>query len=99
MGQKMGHFRMLTGMHVSVAEPPLFWAAPAPDVRGPVADSGSRQKKRLWLQTKKGGSWRLRLRLLTLIFLISALKSAIIKVSFFDHISRPPVTLAILMGP
>ena len=28
----------------SVTEPPLFWAAPAPDVRGPVADSGSRQK-------------------------------------------------------
>ena len=23
----------------SVAEPPLFWAAPAPDVRGPGADT------------------------------------------------------------
>ena len=30
----------------SVAEPPLFWAAPARDVRVPGADSGSRQKKR-----------------------------------------------------
>ena len=29
----------------SVAEPPLFWAAPAPDVRGPGGDSGSRQKR------------------------------------------------------
>ena len=27
----------------SVAEPPLFWAAPAPEVRGPRADSGSDQ--------------------------------------------------------
>ena len=27
----------------SVAEPPLFWAAPAPEVRGPGADSGSDQ--------------------------------------------------------
>ena len=25
----------------SVAEPPLFWAAPAPDGQGPGADSGS----------------------------------------------------------
>ena len=25
----------------SVAKPPLFWAAPAPDGRGPRADSGS----------------------------------------------------------
>ena len=35
----------------SVAEQPLFWAAPAlaPDVLGPGADSGSRQKKRLRL--------------------------------------------------
>ena len=45
MGQKMGHFRMLTGMHVSVAEPPLFWAAPAPDVRW--------SRSRLRLQAKK----------------------------------------------
>ena len=33
-------------LFISVAEPPLFWAAPAPDVRGPGADSGP----------KKGGS-------------------------------------------
>ena len=26
-----------------VAEPPLYWAAPAPEVRGPGADSGSDQ--------------------------------------------------------
>ena len=42
MGQKMGHFQMLTGMRVSVAEPPLFWAAPAPDVRGPGADQAKK---------------------------------------------------------
>ena len=28
------------GLVVSVAEQPLFWAAPAPEVRGPGADSG-----------------------------------------------------------
>ena len=47
----------------SVAEPPLFWAALAPEVRGPGADSGSDQigsapapgkKKRL--QAAPGGS-------------------------------------------
>ena len=30
---------------ISVAEPPLFWAAPALDVRGPGAYSGYGQKK------------------------------------------------------
>ena len=29
------------GMVNSVAEPPLFWAAPAPDGQGPGADYGS----------------------------------------------------------
>ena len=48
----------------SVAEPPLIWAAR--DVRGPGADSGSRSKKRLRLQAKKGSSRRL--QLLTLNF-------------------------------
>ena len=35
------------GVYSSVAEPPLFWAAPAPGRQGPGADSGSgsRQKK------------------------------------------------------
>ena len=28
-------------METSVAEPPLFWAAPAPEILGPGADSGS----------------------------------------------------------
>ena len=45
----------------SVAEPPLFRAAPAPDVRGPRAYSSSGQKKRFRLQAKKGGSRRARL--------------------------------------
>ena len=30
-----------SSMYCSVAEPPLFWAAPVPDGRGPGADSGS----------------------------------------------------------
>ena len=30
---------------ISVLEPPIFWAAPGPEVRVPGADSGSRQKK------------------------------------------------------
>ena len=37
--------RQKTLDNISVAEPPLFWAALAPEVRGPGADSGSRQKK------------------------------------------------------
>ena len=31
----------ILGIVNSVAEPPLFWAAPAPDGQGPGADSGS----------------------------------------------------------
>ena len=50
----------------SVAEPPLFWAAPAPEVRGPGADSGSEQiVSAPALGKKKGGSRRLRLHTLT----------------------------------
>ena len=56
----------------SVAEPPIFWAAPAPDGQGPGADSGSDL-----LGTapapgkKKGGSRRLRLHTLQ-IFILSS---------------------------
>ena len=35
----------LAEVAASVAEPPLFGAAPASDVRGPGANSGSRQKR------------------------------------------------------
>ena len=54
----------------SVAEPPLFWAAPAPEVQGPGANSGSDQigsapapgekkaapEEKRRFQAKKGGS-------------------------------------------
>ena len=36
-------------IYTSVAEPPLFWAALAPEVRGPGADSGSDKMGRLRL--------------------------------------------------
>ena len=70
--KKYGH-STLTG----VAEPPLFWTAPAPDVRVPGADQiGSAPapvKKR-------------RLRLHTLNFSFCALKKLIINSSpFLDH--------------
>ena len=32
---------LLSSHVISVVELPLFWAAPAPEVRGPGADSGS----------------------------------------------------------
>ena len=35
--------QLLTSVQCSVAEPPHFWAPPAPEVRGPRADSGSDQ--------------------------------------------------------
>ena len=54
----------------SVAEPPLFWAAPAPENRGPGADSSSDKIGLALLQAKKGGSRRLRLHTLT-VFMLS----------------------------
>ena len=59
-------------LFISVAEPPLFWAAPAPDGRGPGADSGSGSDL-LGLAPapgKKGGFRRLRLHALK-IFILS----------------------------
>ena len=41
---------------VSVAEPPLFWAAPASEVRGLGADSSSDQIGSALALGKKGGS-------------------------------------------
>ena len=67
----------------SVAELPLFWAVPAPDIRGSGADSGSRQKKnRLRLQAKKSGTRRL--LLLTRNFFMSALKYVTINKNHFS---------------
>ena len=40
----------------SVAEPPLFWAAPALDGQGPGADSGSNRLGSAPGQAKKGGA-------------------------------------------
>ena len=67
----------------TLAETPIFWAAPDPDVWCPGANSGSgsRQKRRLRLQAKKGGS--MRLRLMTLKFLMSALKNLINNTNYF----------------
>ena len=55
-------------LYLSVAEPPLFYVAPAPDGQGPGANSGSdllgsapAPGKKRWLQAKRGGSRRLRL--------------------------------------
>ena len=63
------------------------------EVPEPTPDPG---KKAAPAPGKKG-----RLRLLTLKFLFSALKNAIIskKQTFFDHFNRLTVTLSILMGP
>ena len=64
------HYTGDPGTYVtSVAEPPLFWAAPV--VRGPGALSGSTKLGRLRLQAKKGGSWRLRLHTLKFFILSS----------------------------
>ena len=46
----------------SVAEPPLFWAAPASDGQGPGADSGADLLGLAPAPGKKSGSRRLRLR-------------------------------------
>ena len=70
------------GLVVSVAEQPLFWAAPAPEVRGPGADSGFGSDQigsapaltklgRLRLQAKKGASRPLQLHTLT-VFIFSS---------------------------
>ena len=53
----------------SVAEPPLFWAALAPE--GPDADSGSDQIGSAPSPAKKGGSRWLRLHALTFFILSS----------------------------
>ena len=83
----MGHFQMLTGMRVSVAEPPLFWAAPAPDVRGPGADQAKKAApalgKKGWLQAAPATD--------TNIFNFSS--------DLFYDLNRPLVTLAILIRP
>ena len=45
MGNRKGYRSNYTlwPLVISVAEPPLFWAAPAPGGQGPGADSGSDQ--------------------------------------------------------
>ena len=63
----------------SAAEQPLIWAAP--DVQSPGADFGSRQKKRLRLQAKKGSSRRL--RLLTLNFSFQLCKISLLNKNHF----------------
>ena len=55
----------------SVAEPPLFWVAPAPEVRGPGADSGSDQLGLAPAPGRKGGSRQLRLHTQTFFILSS----------------------------
>ena len=69
-------------MPTSVAELPLFWEAPAPEVRGPGADFGSEQIGSAPAPGKKGGSMRLRLYTLT-FFSFGALKKRIINASLF----------------
>ena len=73
---------------ISVAEPPLFWAAPAPEVRGPGADSGSDQigsapapgkKRRLQVAPTPA------LAPCTNIFYFELLKSELL--IFLDHIT------------
>ena len=63
LGQLLNKYRYRIGIYhgcgSSVAEPPLIWAAPAPDGQGPGADSGSAFPTylgRLRLQAKRGGS-------------------------------------------
>ena len=73
----------------SAVEQPLIWAAP--DVQSPGADFGSRQKKRLRLQAKKGSSRRL--RLLTLKFSFQLCKiSLLIKIKFCDPVPLRRIT-------
>ena len=71
----------ITSVHIifsfpSVAEPPLFWAAPAPEVRGPEADSGSDQIGSAPAPGKKGGSG-------TNIFSFEFWQSELLKQVFF----------------
>ena len=72
------------------AEPPLIWAAP--DVQGPGADFGSRQKKRLRLQAKKGSSRRLRLQTLNFSFQLCKI-SLLIKIKFCDPVPLRRITV------
>ena len=64
-------------IQISVAEPPFFWAAPAPaaEAQSPGADSGSDQIGSALTSApvpeKKGGSRRLRLQTLKSVILSS----------------------------
>ena len=72
---KFKHILIFTS---TVAVPPLFWAARAPEVRGPRVGSGSRKKK-----AAPDGSGAIH----KLKFLICALKKLTINTSpFLDHI-------------
>ena len=74
---------------ISVAEPPLFWAAPAPDGQGPRADSSS---DLLGLTQAPGKKRRLRIHKLK-FFILSFQKVNYLYKSILDHIYRSHLLL------
>ena len=86
LGQLLNKYRYRIGIYhgcgSSVAEPPLIWAAPAPDGQGPGADSGS---DLLGSAPAPGKKRRLRLHTLK-FFILSFQKVNYYYKSVLDHI-------------